>query len=173
MPQFPYHVDSLLTVAEYCKHGGDVSMAADFVGTLGRWGEGVPWHPHASPDQATLYTWRSRACAPERALYSFERAFHPLFTVTTGLCRLRYAQRENRYDRARRRRPGTHGQMNERGLQWSLGRGRKCSGLFIALFHHIHYLGRRSCWRAALEACKLLAGCVDGCRRCLAHTERH
>jgi len=34
-------------------------------------------------------------CA-ERALYSCEVAFHPLFSITTGLCRLPYRRRENR-----------------------------------------------------------------------------
>jgi hypothetical protein len=31
-------------------------------------------------------------------------------------------------------------------------------GVFVALFRHIQYLGRRGCWRTALEFCKLLAG---------------
>lgn len=33
---------------------------------------------------------------PERALYSFECAFHPLFSLTSGTSRLDYLRPENR-----------------------------------------------------------------------------
>ena len=36
-------------------------------------------------------------CFSERALYSFESAFHPLFSLTSGTCRLDYRRPENRW----------------------------------------------------------------------------
>ena len=41
------------------------------------------------------------------------------------------------------------------------GRGNVTSGFFLSLFRHIQYLGRRGCWRTALEYCKLLGGYVN------------
>lgn len=61
----------------------------------------------------------------ERALYSFEKAFHPLFNLSTGLSRLDYNVFENR-------------------------------SFFITLFVFVQYLGRRGCWRTAMECCKVL-----------------
>lgn len=34
--------------------------------------------------------------SPERALYSLECAFHPVFSLTSGTCRLDYRRPENR-----------------------------------------------------------------------------
>ncbi|XP_077104248.1 ribosome quality control complex subunit TCF25 isoform X4 [Siphateles boraxobius] len=45
----------------------------------------------------TVYkdTW-PRFSRPERALYSFECSFHPVFSLTSGMCRLDYRRPENR-----------------------------------------------------------------------------
>lgn len=59
----PYHIDSLLQLAELCKLNEDLAMAAEFT---------------------------------ERALYYLECAFHPLFNITTALCRMDYRKQQNR-----------------------------------------------------------------------------
>jgi hypothetical protein len=84
--QYPYHINALLTVSEYCKHAGDVAMAGDFVG------------PSAPPHHLVCarHVVTGDRGAAERALFSAETAFHPLFSVATGLSRLHYTQRENR-----------------------------------------------------------------------------
>jgi len=67
----------------------------------------------------------------ERALFGFERAFHSVFSVNTGLCRLAYTRTENR-------------------------------AFFLAIFRHLQFLGRRGCWRTALEFSKLLISLDPG-----------
>lgn len=37
------------------------------------------------------------ACFAERALYTLECAFHPVFSLTSGTCRLDYRHPENRW----------------------------------------------------------------------------
>lgn len=61
----------------------------------------------------------------ERALYVFECAFHPLFSLTQGTARLNYKQQENR-------------------------------AFYLAVFRHLNFIGKRGCYRTALELCKLL-----------------
>ncbi|XP_009867192.1 PREDICTED: transcription factor 25, partial [Apaloderma vittatum] len=63
----------------------------------------------------------------ERALYSLECAFHPVFSLTSGTCRLDY----------------------RRG-------GEPERAFFLALFKHLMFLEKRGCPRTALEFCKLI-----------------
>jgi len=89
---YPFHVDSLLTLSEVCKHSSDLTNAAEFV---------------------------------EKALFCFEKSFHPMFSLTNGKCRLPFERAENR-------------------------------PFYLAIFRHTQYLGRKGCWRTALEFTKLL-----------------
>lgn len=65
----------------------------------------------------------------ERALYAFQSSFHPSFNFT-----LRSSTNNLKLDYHR---------VENRGF-------------FIALFKHIVYVGEKSCYRTALELCKLL-----------------
>ncbi|KAL0621681.1 Transcription factor 25 [Plecturocebus cupreus] len=80
----PYHVDSLLQLSDACRFQEDQEMARDLV-EEGLWLLCVAVAP--SPGVSV---------PAERALYSMECAFHPLFSLTSGACRLDYRRPENR-----------------------------------------------------------------------------
>ncbi|CAG9771067.1 unnamed protein product [Ceutorhynchus assimilis] len=61
--EYPYHVNALIQLSDFCKLSEDLSTAAELI---------------------------------ERALYSLEFSFHPMFNVTQGNCRLDYRRQENR-----------------------------------------------------------------------------
>lgn len=70
---FPYHIDSLLQLSEVCKANGDAAMGAELIGIF-----------------FALFN------NLERALYSFEKTFHPMFNLSTGTSRLDFDRVENR-----------------------------------------------------------------------------
>ena len=63
---------------------GDSQMAADLIGNLNYL-------------YVSNIVYSSSCSLSERALYSFETIFHPLFNYTQANCRLDYNQAENRY----------------------------------------------------------------------------
>ncbi|XP_072802977.1 ribosome quality control complex subunit TCF25 isoform X1 [Vicugna pacos] len=85
----PYHVDSLLQLSDACRFQEDQEMARDLVEPA------LPWGTEDSA-AAALADALPGVWPTERALYSMECAFHPLFSLTSGTCRLDYRRPENR-----------------------------------------------------------------------------
>lgn len=81
-----------------------------------------------------------------------EAAFHPLFNMAVGTCRLDYRRQENRYAATLTLTLC----MQKKSTIFSVTCFLLPRAFFIALFRHLTFVGSRACHRTALEFCKLL-----------------
>lgn len=99
---------------------------------------------------------------PERALYSFECAFHPLFSLTSGRSRLDYLRPENRFVVSVSSYISTQG--DPWCVLWHIWRNKNFNNslvsarraFYLAIYKHMMFLEKRGCPRTALEYCKLI-----------------
>jgi tetratricopeptide (TPR) repeat protein len=113
----PYHVDSLLQLAEVLKQTGEYQQAEDLI---------------------------------ERCLFAYESIWHATFWshLQEGTARLSFNQHES----------NNNNNNNNSGGGSTAGTSEQHRGLFFSVFRYIQMLGRKGCYRTALEYCKLLLG---------------